>query len=117
FKVAAVFLLGWAMLSGFDNAMAAPQGKKAESGRAFDLKDLPLPVIDAAQKAVPKMAFLSVEKQSSWRRGQYYRIWAMDEKQRQVYFEVSASGKLIERPRFVKEKESQTKESQQQEGQ
>ena len=62
--------------------------------------------------AVPNMAFLSVEKQSSWRRGQYYRIWAMDEKQRQVYFEVSASGKVIERPRFVKEKESQTKEGQ-----
>jgi hypothetical protein len=108
-KVAAVLVLGLFLLTGFDKALAGPQAKKSESGRTLELKDLPLPVIDAAQKQIPSIGFLSVEKQSSWRRGQYYRIWAMDDKQRQLYMEISASGKVIERPRLVKEKESQAK--------
>jgi hypothetical protein len=50
---------------------------------------------------------MTVEKQSSWRRGQFYRIWGMDEKSRTLYMEISAAGKLIERPKVVKEKEKE----------
>ena len=112
FKVAAVSLLGWFVFAGIDMTQAGVPAKKSESGGAFDLKDLPLPVIESAQKEVPNIAFVSVEKQSNWRRGQIYRIRAMDDKRRQVYLEISASGKVIERPKIVNEKESQTKEQQ-----
>ena len=112
-QIAAWSLLGWPVVAGVDIARADnPPTNKTESNRSFDLKDLPLPVIETAQKEVPKIAFLNVEKQSSWRRGQYYRIWAMDEKQRQIYLEISASGKVIERPKVIKQKETQTKEQQ-----
>jgi hypothetical protein len=112
FKIVAISLLGYFVLASFENALAGNPPKKSESGRALDLKDLPLPVIESAQKEIPDIAFISVEKRSNWRRGQTYRIWAMDEKRRQVYLEISASGKVIERPKLVKEKEGQTKEQQ-----
>ena len=112
FKVGTVAMVGWLTLAGSSQAQTTPPTKKAESNRGFDLNNLPLPVIEAAQKAVPNMAFVNVEKQSSWRRGQYFRIWAMDAKQRNIYLEVSASGKIIERPKLIKEKQSQTTDTQ-----
>lgn len=106
-KVASVCLLGCLVLTGFDKRVTETTAKKSESARGLDLKELPLPVIETAQKAVPSIAFMTVEKQSSWRRGQFYRIWGMDEKSRTLYMEISAAGKLIERPKVVKEKEKE----------
>jgi hypothetical protein len=123
-NISSVVVVGWLSLSGFSvaqaspqsrpqtNAQTSPQGKKADSNRGLDLNSVPFPVIEGAQKAVPNFAFTTVEKQSSWRRGQYYRIWGMDSQQRQIYLEVNAAGKVIERPKVIKEKDNQTKETQ-----
>jgi hypothetical protein len=114
-KIAVFSLFGFTLLAGLNPVQAQnpPSNKSASApNRSLDLKDLPLPVIDAVQKEVPKFAYMTVEKQTTWRRVQYYRIWGMDEKQRQIYLEVSAAGKVLERPKVIKQKETPAKEQQ-----
>lgn len=100
----AAVLAGTLILASGAAVTAGSEKKNEGKAQGFDVKDLPLPVIEACLKEVPDIAFVKVEKQTSWRRGQSFRIWAMDGKQRQVYLEVGAAGKIIERPKLVKEK-------------
>jgi hypothetical protein len=85
--------------------------KSQDKRGGFDIKDLPLPVIEACQKELPNIAFVKVEKQQkTWRRGESYRIWAMDGKQRQIYMEVSATGKIIQRPKTIADENNKAKQ-------
>lgn len=106
-----VVLAGTLLLANGASVVAGSDKKTEDKARGFDIKDLPLPVIEACLKEVPDIAFVKVEKQTSWRRGQSFRIWAMDGKERDIYLVVSAAGKIIERPKLIKETKDKGKEA------
>jgi hypothetical protein len=93
--VAALFL------AAATDCSAGPLRRAAGKDQEIDMKELPLPVIESAQKEVPNIAFMKVQKHTSWRRSVIYAIWAMDGQQRQIYMEIDSGGKVVERPKVV----------------